>query len=342
MPAYTERGNNAVAKERDAPLLRAEGIVKNYSAGKRTGGGLVQAVDNVSFSLNERETLGIVGESGCGKSTLARCLLKLTPLSDGKIYFRGQELAGLMQKQFRPLRPKMQMVFQNPYSSFNPKLTLGRSLRSVGKVVGLEPKEYEERLERLLRLTGLSAEMLARHPGELSGGQLQRFALLRALLPAPEILVADEPVSALDVSVQAQILGLLLDLREQLALTMLFISHDLSVVRHVCGRVMVMYLGAVVEKAETEELFSHPLHPYTQALISAAPREYPGQEKERILLGGDIPNAMEMPDGCRFHPRCPNCIPGVCDKVSPELKENGAGHFVACHLLENTKTRGEF
>lgn len=332
-----------MTEEKAPALLEAAGLVKNYSAKKRvknpeTGkweSAWVQAVDHVSFSLEERETLGIVGESGCGKSTLARCIMKLTPLSGGELFFRGREVSGLSQREFRALRPKIQMVFQNPYSSFNPKLTLGRSMKTVGRAVGLAQEEYEKRLARLLELTGLAEEMLARHPGQLSGGQLQRFALLRALLPEPELLVADEPVSALDVSVQAQILGLLLDLRERLALTMLFISHDLSVVRYVCGRVMVMYLGTVVETAETEELFSHPLHPYTQALISAAPREYPEQEKERILLGGEIPSAMEMPAGCRFHPRCPHCIAGVCDRASPAWREYGKGHFAACHLLEN-------
>lgn len=330
-----------MTEEREPALLEAAGLVKRYAAKKRVRNpengkwenAWVQAVDNVSFSLKERETLGIVGESGCGKSTLAWCIMKLTPLSGGKLLFRGREVSGMSQREFRELRPKIQMVFQNPYSSFNPKLTLGRSLKTVGKAVGIAPGEYRERLGKLLEYTGLAEEMLERHPGQLSGGQLQRFALLRALLPQPELLVADEPVSALDVSVQAQILGLLLDLRERLALTMLFISHDLSVVRHVCGRVMVMYLGTVVETAETEELFSHPLHPYTQALIAAAPREYPGQEKERVLLGGEIPNAMEMPTGCCFHPRCPRCVPGMCDQVSPEWRERGAGHFVACHLV---------
>lgn len=294
----------------------------------------LHAVDDVSFEIEKGAIFGVVGESGCGKSTLGRCLLRLTELSSGSISFGGSDITNLGSHALKPFRRQMQMVFQNPFSSFNPKHTIGGSLREVCRVYHLDKSASEERIRKLLELIRLPQDVLHRHPDELSGGQLQRLAIERTLLLSPEFIVADEPVSALDVSVQAQILNLICDLREELGLTMLFISHELTIVEHLCGAVAVMYLGKVVEKAPTEELFHHVLHPYTKALISAKPRETPDQQTNRIILEGDVPSAIEVPKGCRFASRCPSCFQGKCDQIEPELTEVAPGHWVACHLVK--------
>lgn len=311
-------------------LLTVENLTRTF-VNKKTRV-KVEAVDNVSFSVLPGEILGVVGESGCGKSTLARCVTRLMAPTQGRIVFRGQDITALSQRELRPVRPHMQMVFQNPYSSFNPKHTMEKSLWEVGKFRGMGREEFSGRLQELLRDTGLEPEWLKRQPKELSGGQLQRFAILRALLTRPEFLVADEPVSALDVSVQAQILNLLLDLREKLGLTILFISHDLNVVRHVCDRVMVMYLGAVMELGDREAVLESPAHPYTQALLSAKPRESPQEPHAQVLLKGDVPSALRVPPGCRFCPRCPRAEEAVCAGSRPLLEEIAPGHFAACRF----------
>ena len=296
---------------------------------------IVKAVDDINFTINKGQILGIVGESGCGKSTLGRCILRLMPISGGKIYFKGTDISTLNDKQLKPYREKMQMVFQNPYSSFNPTMTIRQSFFEIGKVFGIGNEETEKRCKELMENVRLPEDLINRHPNELSGGQLQRLAIARALLLKPDFIMADEAVSALDVSVQAQILNLLLDLRESLGLTMMFISHELTVVEHVCDEIVVMYLGTVVEKAPTKELFSNILHPYTQALISAKPKEHPAQETHRIMLEGEAKSAMDMGEGCKFAPRCRFCQKGLCDAKTPKLREIRPGHFVACHRVES-------
>ena len=296
---------------------------------------IVKSVDDINFTINKGQILGIVGESGCGKSTLGRCILRLMPISGGKIYFKGTDISTLNDKQLKPYREKMQMVFQNPYSSFNPTMTIRQSFFEIGKVFGIGNEETEKRCKELMENVRLPEDLINRHPNELSGGQLQRLAIARALLLKPDFIMADEAVSALDVSVQAQILNLLLDLRESLGLTMMFISHELTVVEHVCDEIVVMYLGTVVEKAPTKELFLNILHPYTQALISAKPKEHPAQETHRIMLEGEAKSAMDMGEGCKFAPRCRFCQKGLCDAKTPKLREIRPGHFVACHRVES-------
>ena len=291
----------------------------------------LHAVDDVSFTIHRGEIFGVVGESGCGKSTLGRCLLRLTDITGGNLYFEDQDFTNLKQSELKKMRSHMQMVFQNPFSSFNPKMSIGQSLQEVCKVYRIPKKQSENKIKELLEYISLPADFLHRHPNELSGGQLQRLAIARALLLEPDFIVADEPVSALDVSVQAQILNLILDLREKMNLTMMFVSHELTVVEHICDVVTVMYLGVIVEKAPTAELFGNVMHPYTEALISAKPRENPEQETSRIILEGDVPSAIDVPDGCRFASRCPKCKKGKCDVENPILREITPEHFVACH-----------
>lgn len=319
-------------------IVRVENLKKHYhlgGAGKKAK--YLHAVDGVSLSIEKGKIFGVVGESGCGKSTLGRCILRLTDITDGKIFFEENDITHLKANALKTYRRQMQMVFQNPFSSFNPKLSIGTSLREVGNVYHLPKEETNKRIKELLEIIRLPEDVLRRHPHELSGGQLQRLAIERTLLLSPSFIVADEPVSALDVSVQAQILNLICDLREELGLTMMFISHELTVVEHLCDNVAVMYLGTVVETAPTEELFKNILHPYTQALISAKPRENPEQQTNRIILEGDVPSAIDIPKGCRFASRCPKCVAGMCDVKAPELREVEKGHFVACHLAKNEK-----
>ena len=299
----------------------------------------LHAVNDVSFSINEGEIFGIVGESGCGKSTLARSILRLIEPTSGEVFLDGENVLKYSRKELKESREKMQIVFQNPFSSFNPQITLGKALYEVGKVYGLSKAEAKKKIDELLQYIGLNESVLERYPNQLSGGQLQRLAIGRVLIVNPKFIIADEAVSALDISVQAHILNLILYLRDKLNLTIMFISHDLTVVEHTCDHVAVMYLGSIVERAETIELFGNTKHPYTKALISSRPKENPDEEKEKIILEGDLPNPMEIFNGCSFFSRCPNCKKGKCDVEVPKLREISNNHFVACHFIEKD---GEF
>ena len=316
------------------PLIAARGVTKHYPVSDggflRRGGRVLHALDDVSLEIHTGEIFGVVGESGCGKSTLGRCLTRLTDITAGTVTFDGRDITNLTRRELKAIRGDMQLIFQNPYSSFDPKYRLGKSLMETGRVNGLADEEIQARLSRLMDYIRLPMEMLDRMPAELSGGQLQRLAVARALLLEPRFIVADEPVSALDVSVQAQILNLLTDLRKKLSMTMLFISHEMTVVEHLCDTVAVMYLGRMVERAPTAELFSNLMHPYTQALMSSVPKADPDDVRERILLSGEIPNAIDVPAGCRFAGRCRFCQ-DVCLREDPPLEEVLPGHFVACH-----------
>lgn len=311
-------------------LVKIETVKKYYPVKNNK---ILKALDGVSLDIYENEILGIVGESGCGKSTFGKCMMKLTDVTSGRIQAFGKELRSVSREEEKELRRHMQMVFQNPFSSFNPKYSIGKSLSMAGKFYGLSRQQITKRLEELMRVVSLDKSVMTRMPTELSGGQLQRLAIARALIARPEFILADEPVSALDVSVQAQILNLLLDLKNNYGQTIVFISHDLPVVEHICDRVAVMYLGSILEMGEAAQLFSDPLHPYTKALIAARPKENPDVIKEEFTLKGDVPNAMEMPDGCKFHTRCPYAEEEICDCKAPEWKEVTKGHFAACHLL---------
>ena len=292
----------------------------------------VHAVDDVSLDINKGEIFGIIGESGSGKSTMGRCILKLIDIDSGEIYFDGKDITHLKKKELDALRPRMQMVFQNPLASFNPKKTLRFSLEEPAKINGIKPEVYKKRLSELMKYIGLSEDVLSRYPTGISGGQLQRLAIVRALMLSPDFILADEPVSALDVSVQANILNLLLDLKRDYGQTRLFISHDLNVVKHVCDKLAVVYLGAIMEMGPVDEVYANIMHPYTEALVSAKPKEHPFIEKEHILLEGDIPNAIDVPEGCRFAGRCKYFKEGLCDNRTPKLKDMGNGHYVACHF----------
>lgn len=318
-------------------IIKVEHLKKYYEV---NGTGFIKndieylhAVDDVSFEINKGEIFGIVGESGCGKSTLGRCILRLTDSTGGNIYFKGKDITYINQHDLKSQRRYMQMVFQNPYSSFNPKMTIGKSLYEVGKIYKISKDDSTKRINQLLEYIRLSEDVINRHPNELSGGQLQRLAIARALFFQPDFIIADEPVSALDVSVQAQILNLILDLRNKLGLTMIFISHDLTVVEYICDVIAVMYLGTIVEKSPKEDLFKNIYHPYTEALISAVPKSDPKQQTSRIILKEDLPNAIDMPKGCRFSLRCPKFKKGKCDVEVPALREISEGHFAACHFV---------
>ncbi|UCH30515.1 MAG: ATP-binding cassette domain-containing protein, partial [Myxococcales bacterium] len=280
------------------------------------------------------ETLGLVGESGCGKSTLGRLLLRLYEPTGGRVYFEGEDITGLSQSALRPFRRRMQIIFQDPYSSLNPRMTVRAALAEALRVHGLvsSRSEEEERIAALLERVGLRPEHMRRYPHEFSGGQRQRIGIARALAVSPRFIVADEPVSALDVSIQAQIVNLLGDLQEELGLSFLFIAHDLHVVEHVSRRVAVMYLGRIVELASAEQIYENPRHPYTEALLSAAPEPDPTAHKRRLILEGDVPSPLDPPTGCAFHPRCPIAEKGLCDREVPALRVIDRGHEVACHL----------
>ncbi|MET3574950.1 ABC transporter ATP-binding protein [Bhargavaea ullalensis] len=298
--------------------------------------GHVKAVDGVSFAVKKGETIGIVGESGCGKSTMGRSIIRLYEPTGGEILYNGKDIAGLPEKQLRPLiRREIQMVFQDPNASLNPRKSLGSALAEPMKAHGLYESRQEriERIEKLLDLVGLHRSVINNYPHEFSGGQRQRIGIARALVLNPELVIADEAVSALDVSVQAQIINLLEDLQEKLGLTYIFISHDLSVVRHISDRVGVMYLGKLVELSDKEALYEEPLHPYTQALLSAIPviKKDGTEERERIVLKGDLPSPSSPPPGCIFHTRCPYKMP-MCETIVPEFREAAPGRQVACHL----------
>ena len=295
----------------------------------------VKAVDDISFSIKEGETLGLVGESGCGKSTAGRTILRLLEATEGEVVFEGKNVMDLDKSSLRAIRRDMQIIFQDPYASLNPRMTVADI---VGEPLDIHKlaknkKERNERVKEILENVGLGSEYMNRYPHEFSGGQRQRIGVARALAVDPKLIIADEPVSALDVSVQAQVINLLQDLQKEFGLTYLFIAHDLSVVKHISDRVAVMYLGKLVELTDKKELFNNPLHPYTQSLLSAIPEADPRKEKERIILEGDVPSPVDPPSGCRFHPRCPKAFE-PCSVKEPEFKEYGDGHFAACHLLD--------
>ena len=295
--------------------------------------GDIKAVDDISFEVRQGETLGIVGESGCGKTTVGRSIMQVYDITDGEIVFEGQELSALKAKEMRSMRRRMQMIFQDPYSSLNPRMTAGNIIGEPIQIHNMSnsKEEYAEQVEELLRVVGLNPYMRDRYPHEFSGGQRQRIGIARALAVRPSLIIADEPVSALDVSIQAQVINLLQDLQEQFNLTYMFIAHDLSVVRHISDRIGVMYLGKMVELAERDELYENPLHPYTQALLSAVPIPDPAIERgrERIVLEGDVPSPLRPPSGCRFHTRCPIAI-DECSEEDPEFRDVGNDHWAAC------------
>ncbi len=315
-------------------LLSAQNIVKHFPI----HGGLlsrqvaaVKAVQNISFELNKGETLGLVGESGCGKSTLGRCLIKLIEPSSGKIFFKGQDITNASGEKLRELRKHMQIIFQDPYASLNPRMTIGSILEEPLIIHNLYKTEAERlaRVRELIDLVGLRPEHLSRYPHEFSGGQRQRVGIARALAVNPELIICDEPVSALDVSIQAQVINLLMELQQKLGLTYVFIAHDLKVVEHVSTKVAVMYLGEIVEYANAEELYTNPKHPYTKALLSAIPVPDPKPREQRIILTGDVPSPISPPSGCYFHPRCPIAT-DECKSNKPELKNVGENHFASC------------
>jgi oligopeptide transport system ATP-binding protein len=299
--------------------------------------GDVKAVDDVSFHVYKGETLGLVGESGCGKSTTGRTVLQLYRPTAGTVQFEGIELSTLKGEDLRKMRRRMQMIFQDPYASLNPRMTVGRIIAEPLQVhrVLAGSKERQERVEYLMGKVGLNPYFINRYPHEFSGGQRQRIGIARALALDPALIVADEPISALDVSIQAQVVNLMEELQEELGLTYLFIAHDLSMVRHICDRVAVMYLGKIVEVAETEELYTNPLHPYTQALLSAVPVPDPmvEQQRKRIILKGDVPSPINPPKGCNFNTRCPVAV-DVCFGEDPQLKEVKPEHWVACYRVD--------
>ncbi len=340
----TQRANSGSegGTEGQAPLVQVEGLTKLFPVRRglfsRTVG-YVHAVEDVSFAIWPGQTLGLVGESGCGKTTLGRTLVRLLEPTAGRIYFDGQDVTQARGETLRMLRRHMQIIFQDPFSSLNPRMTV-QAIVEEGLLIHRqgEKQERRDRVRQILEAVGLDASAMNRYPHEFSGGQRQRIGLARALVLQPKFLVLDEPISALDVSIQSQIINLLVELRERFRLTYLLISHDLGVVQYLSDRVAVMYLGQIVEMANSQELYQNPLHPYTQALLSAIPTMTPSKQRSRIVLSGDVPSPIRPPSGCRFHPRCPMAPQlcrqreDICKRVTPELIEIN-GHFVRCHAV---------
>jgi oligopeptide/dipeptide ABC transporter ATP-binding protein len=329
------KGEEATAQ----PILQVRNLVKHFQVGGGLfggGAGIVKAVDGVSFEIHRGETLGLVGESGCGKTTTGRCILRLEPPTSGEVVFEGRDMSKLSDAELRGLRRRMQVIFQDPYSSLNPRMTVGQIISEPLGVHGIVPDRAARaaRVQDLLRHAGLLPAMARRYPHELSGGQRQRVGIARALAMEPSLIICDEPVSALDVSIQAQIINLLEELQAEFGLTYLFVAHDLSVVRHISDRVAVMYLGKIVEITDRKSLYEDPQHPYTRALLSAVPIPDPVVEakREHVVLGGEVPSPLNPPSGCVFHPRCPIAV-AECRTTVPELREIKPGHQAACIRL---------
>ncbi|MBQ9728064.1 MAG: dipeptide ABC transporter ATP-binding protein [Clostridia bacterium] len=321
--------------EEEAPFLEIRNLKKHFVVGTNFFGRpnkFLRAVDNVSFTLEKGKTLGIVGESGCGKTTMGRTILRLYDVTGGEVRFKGKDVSKIKEKEFDKLRPNMQMIFQDPYASLSPRLTVGEIIGEAAREHGLVDKaHYRDYVLEVMKMCGLQPHYIDRYPHEFSGGQRQRICIARALALKPELVICDEPVSALDVSIQAQIINMLKDLQKQLGLTYIFISHDLSVVKHISDEVGVMYLGSMVEYGPKASIFSNTLHPYTKALFSAVPVPNPHVKMNRVILKGDIPSPVNPPKGCKFHTRCDQCME-ICKNVAPMYKEVEEGHFCACHL----------
>ena len=324
--------------DNNMPLLKVEHLHKEFPTGSGFMGGkfskkVVSAVNDLSFEIRAGETFGLVGESGCGKSTTGRAIMHLDPPTSGKVYFEGRDISKMNKKELKAMRREMQFIFQDPYASLNPRMTIGEIISEPMVIHGIgTPEERIERVRELLDVVGLNPEHINRYPHEFSGGQRQRVGIARSFILRPKLIICDEPVSALDVSIQAQVLNLLKDLQKQYGTAYLFIAHDLSVVQHISDRVAVMYLGKMVELSDWKSLYAEPNHPYTQALLSAVPIPDPDvqQNRKRIILAGDPPSPIDPPSGCRFHTRCP-IAQAKCSEEAPEFREIGEGHFCACH-----------
>lgn len=324
--------------DNNTPLLKVEHLHKEFPTGSGFMGGkfskkVVSAVNDLSFEIRAGETFGLVGESGCGKSTTGRAIMHLDPPTSGKVYFEGRDISKMNKKELKAMRREMQFIFQDPYASLNPRMTIGEIISEPMVIHGIgTPEERIERVRELLDVVGLNPEHINRYPHEFSGGQRQRVGIARSFILRPKLIICDEPVSALDVSIQAQVLNLLKDLQKQYGTAYLFIAHDLSVVQHISDRVAVMYLGKMVELSDWKSLYTEPNHPYTQALLSAVPIPDPDvqQNRKRIILAGDPPSPIDPPSGCRFHTRCP-IAQAKCSEEAPEFREIGEGHFCACH-----------
>ncbi len=334
--------NGAASAPADsAPLVRVDNLVKHFPVTRgilvQRAIGAIKAVDGISFDIQRGETVGMVGESGCGKTTAGRTLLGLYPATAGEVFIEGDRVHHARGDELMAIRRKAQMIFQDPFASLNPRWTVSAIVAEPLRVHRLVSSraERDRRVRELLELVGLNARHVNRFPHEFSGGQRQRIGIARALASNPAFIVCDEPISALDVSIQAQVVNLLEDLQDRFGLTYLFIAHDLSMVRHICDRVIVMYLGVMVEMGDRDDLYDNPLHPYTVSLLSAVPIPDPAKERERrrIILGGDVPSPLNPPSGCRFHPRCPMAQPH-CSQVAPRWREVRTGHWVACHEVE--------